>query len=59
VGGGDLVEVGPGGGECGDNFYVFAGGGIGKHVLKVVTVAPLGVIHDSGAVEARVNVCGD
>jgi hypothetical protein len=47
---GDLVEVGVGGGEGGDGFHMFAGGGVGEHVLEVVAGAPLGVVHDSGAV---------
>ena len=36
VGRGDLVEVGVGGGEGGDCLHVFAGGGVGEHVLEVV-----------------------
>jgi hypothetical protein len=36
VGRGDLVGVGVRGGEGGDGFHVFAGGGVGEHVLKVV-----------------------
>jgi hypothetical protein len=36
VGRGDLVEVGFRGGEGGDGLHVFAGGGVGEHVLEVV-----------------------